>query len=65
MRKNMSIRVGDRIRYLVTDEDGEVVAESNGCVMVRFGESFEYHVEREKLALTAGQLSRTVIHRRF
>jgi hypothetical protein len=41
----MSIKIGDKIRYLATSEDGEVVDVSNvspGCVLVRFGESFEY-----------------------
>ena len=40
----MSIKIGDKIRYVATSEDGEVVDVSNvspGCVLVRFGESFE------------------------
>ena len=63
----MSIKIGDKIRYLATSEDGEVVDVSNvspGCVLVRFGESFEYLIEKERLALVAGELPRTtVIHR--
>jgi hypothetical protein len=40
----MSIKIGDKIRYVATSEDGEVVDVSKvspGCVLVRFGESFE------------------------
>ena len=62
----MSIRSGDKIRYLRTNEDGEVVSESKvspDCVMVRFGESFEYVVEKEKLSVVARNLPLTVIHR--
>jgi hypothetical protein len=62
----MSIKRGDKIRYVRTNEDGEVVSESKvspDCVMVRFGESFEYVVEKEKLALVAHKLPQTVIHR--
>ena len=37
---------------------------SPGCVLVRFGESFEYLIEKDRLALVAGELPRTtVIHR--
>ena len=49
----MSIKIGDKIRYLATSEDGEVVDVSNvspGCVLVRFGESFEYLIEKDRLA---------------
>jgi len=41
----MSIKIGDKIRYVATSEDGEVVGASElspGCVSVRFGNSFEY-----------------------
>ena len=46
----MSIKIGDKIRYVATSEDGEVVDVSKvspGCVLVRFGESFEYLIEKE------------------
>jgi hypothetical protein len=36
----MSIRIGDKIRYILTSEDGEVVGASElspGCVLVRLG----------------------------
>ena len=63
----MSIKIGDKIRYVATSEDGEVVDVSKvspGCVLVRFGESFEYLIEKERLALVAGErLRTTVIHR--
>ena len=63
----MSIKIGDKIRYIATSEDGEVVGASElspGCVSVRFGESFEYLIERDKLSLIAGELPRIpVIHR--
>ena len=35
----MSIKIGDKIRYVATSEDGEVVDVSKvspGCVLVRF-----------------------------
>ena len=63
----MSIKTGDKIRYTATSEDGEVVGASElspGCVLVRFGESFEYLIEKDKLSLIAGGLPRIpVIHR--
>ena len=62
----MSIRSGDKIRYLRTNEDGDVVSESKvspDWVTVRFGESFEYVVEKEKLSVVARNLPLTVIHR--
>jgi len=62
----MSIKIGDKIRYVVISEDGEVVDVcklSPGCVLVRFGESFEYLIEKDRLALVAGELPRTVSHR--
>ena len=46
----MSIKIGDKIRYVATSEDGEVVGASElspGCVLVRFGESFEYLIEKD------------------
>jgi hypothetical protein len=60
----MSIRSGDKIRYLRTNEDGEVVSESKvspDCVTVRFGESFEYVVEKEKLSVVTRNLPQTVV----
>ena len=45
----MSIKIGDKIRYISTSEDGEVVGASEfspGCVSVRFGDSFEYLIEK-------------------
>ena len=66
-RKIMSIKIGDKIRYIATSEDGEVVGASElslGCVSVRFGDSFEYLIERDRVALVAGGLPRIpVIHR--
>ena len=63
----MSIKIGDKIRYIATSEDGEVVGASElspGCVSVRFGESFEYFIEKDKLSLIASLLPRIpVIHR--
>ena len=63
----MSIKIGDKIRYIATSEDGEVVGASElspGCVSVRFGDSFEYLVEKERLSLLASGLPRIqVIHR--
>jgi hypothetical protein len=63
----MSIQIGDKIRYIATSEDGEVVGASElspGCVSVRFGDSFEYLIEKDRVALVAGGLSRIpVIHR--
>ena len=57
----MSIKIGDKIRYVATSEDGEVVGASElspGCVSVRFGDSFEYLIEKDRLALVAGQFPR-------
>jgi hypothetical protein len=66
-RKTMSIKIGDKIRYIATSEDGEVVGASElspGCVSVRFGDSFEYLIEKDRVALVAGGLPRIpVIHR--
>jgi hypothetical protein len=63
----MSIKIGDKIRYVTTSEDGEVVGTSElspGCVSVRFGDSFAYLIEEDRLALIARELPRvTVIHR--
>jgi hypothetical protein len=63
----MSIQIGDKIRYIATSEDGEVVGASElspGCVSVRFGDSFEYLIEKDRVALVAGGLPRIpVIHR--
>ena len=63
----MSIKIGDKIRYIATSEDGEVVGASElspGCVSVRFGDSFEYLIEKDRVALVAGGLRRIpVIHR--
>ena len=63
----MSIKIGDKIRYIATSEDGEVVGASElfpGCVSVRLGDSFEYLIEKDKLSLIAGRLPRIpVIHR--
>ena len=56
----MSIKIGDKIRYIATSEDGEVVGASElspGCVSVRFGDSFEYLIEKDKLSLIAGETS--------
>jgi len=51
----MSIRLGDKIRYSVTNEEGAVVAISNNtpCVAVRFGNSFAYLVATKELELVA------------
>jgi hypothetical protein len=66
-RNIMSIRIGDKIRYILTNEDGEVVGASElspGCVLVRFAASFEYLIEKDRLSLIAGGLPRNpVIHR--
>jgi hypothetical protein len=66
-RTTMSIKIGDKIRYIATSEDGEVVGASElspGCVLVRFGASFEYLIERDRLSLIAGGFPRMpVIHR--
>jgi hypothetical protein len=63
----MSIKIGDKIRYVATSEDGEVVGASGlspGCVSVRFGDSFAYLIEEDRLALITGEFPRAVvIHR--
>ena len=63
----MSIKIGDKIRYIATNEDGEVVGASElspDYVSVRFGDSFEYLIGKDRLALIAGGLPRIpVIHR--
>jgi hypothetical protein len=52
-KSSMSIKVGDTIRYAVTDEEGEVVAISDNtpCVAVRFGDSFTYLIAAKELEL--------------
>jgi hypothetical protein len=63
----MSIKIGDKIRYIATSEDGEVVGASElspGFVLVHFGASFEYLIEKDRLSLIAGgSLRIPVIHR--
>jgi len=51
----MSIKIGDKIRYVVTHEEGEVVAIYNNtpCVAVRFGNSFAYLIAAKELELLA------------
>jgi hypothetical protein len=54
----MSINIGDTIRLAETQEEGVVVATSNNtpnCVVVHFGKSFAYLIERNKLELVATQ----------
>ena len=60
----MSIKIGDKIRYSVTEEEGAVVAMSNNtsCVAVRFGNSFAYLIATKELELVA---TPTRVHRRF
>jgi hypothetical protein len=60
----MSIKIGDEIRYSVTQEEGAVVAMSNNtsCVAVRFGNSFAYLIATKELELVA---TPTRVHRRF
>jgi hypothetical protein len=52
---NMSIKIGDKIRYSVTNEEGAVVAISNNtsCAAVQFGNSFAYLVATKELELVA------------
>ena len=52
----MSIKVGDTIRYAVTDEEGEVIAiyDNTSCAAVRFGESLAYVIGTKELELVAG-----------
>ena len=51
----MSIKIGDRIRYAVTHEEGEVVAlyDDTSCAAVRFGNSFAYLIATKELELVA------------
>ena len=51
----MSIRLGDKIRYSGTNEEGAVVAISNNTsgVAVRFGNSFAYLIATKELDLIA------------
>ena len=60
----MSIRLGDKIRYSGTNEEGAVVAISNNtsCVAVRFGNSFAYLVATTELELVAAP-TRAAAHR--
>ena len=62
----MGIKIGDKIRYIATSEDGEVVGASElspGCVLV-LGAYFEYLIEKDRLSLIAGgPLQIPVIHR--
>ena len=49
----MSIKIGDKIRYVATSEDGEVVDVSKvspGCVLVRssFIDSFHSLIQKSK-----------------
>src|SRR5262249_52159074 len=53
---DMSINIGDTIRLAETQEEGVVVATSNNtpnCVLVHFGKSFAYLIERKELELVA------------
>jgi hypothetical protein len=60
----MSIKIGDKIRYSVTQEEGAVVAMSNNtsCVAVRLGNSFAYLIATKELELVATPIR---VHRRF
>jgi hypothetical protein len=51
----MSIKIGDKIRYAVTHEEGEVVAlyDNTSCAAVRFGDSFAYLIGTKELELVA------------
>ena len=51
----MSIKIGDKIRYVVTHEEGEVIAisDNTSCVAVRFGNSFAYLIATKELELLA------------
>jgi hypothetical protein len=63
----MSIKVGEKVRDTVTKEEGVVVAVSDNtsnCVVVRFGSSFEYVIERDKREPIAPE-SPIRGHRRF
>ena len=49
----MSIRLGDKIRHALTDEEGAVVAVFDNtptCVTVRFGNSFAYLIAKKILS---------------
>ena len=52
---DMSINIGDTIRLAATQEEGVVVASNNtrDCVVVHFGNSFGYLIERKELELVA------------
>jgi hypothetical protein len=60
----MSIKVGDKIRYAVTHEEGEVVAlyDNTSCAAVRFDESLAYVIATKELELVAAP---TGVRRRF
>jgi hypothetical protein len=63
----MTLKIGDNVRHVETKEEGKVVAiskETPQCVMVRFGKSFAYAIEREKLEPIAPK-SATRVHRRL
>ena len=51
----MSINIGDKIRYAVTHEEGEVVAlyDNTSCAAVRFDESLAYVIATKELELVA------------
>jgi len=62
----MSINIGDTIRLAATQEEGVVVATSNNtpnCVVVQFGNSFAYVIERKKLEQVTAESPRR--NRRF
>ena len=62
----MSINIGDTIRLAATQEEGVVVATSNNtpnCVVVQFGKSFGYLIERKKLEQVTAESPRR--NRRF
>ncbi len=63
--RTMSIKIGDKIRYAATQEEGAVLGTSDNtpnCVLVRFGNSFAYLIATRELELVA---TRTRVHRRF
>ena len=62
----MSIKIGDKVCYAVTHEEGEVVAISNNtsCVAVRFGNSFAYLIATKELEVVTAEFSSRA-HRRF
>ncbi len=62
----MSINIGDTIRLAATQEEGVIVATSNNtpnCVVVQFGNSFGYLIERKKLEQVTAESPRR--NRRF